>query len=62
MKAAGEVGTKWMIDECNTVVKDGGIPENVSNSYLVNIYKGKGVVLTCGSYTGIKLLEHAMKI
>ena len=29
---------------------------------MVNVYKGKDDALTCGSYTGIKLLEHAMKV
>ena len=29
---------------------------------MVNVYKGKGYALTCGSYRGIKLLEHAMKV
>ena len=29
---------------------------------MVNVYKGKGDALTCGSYRGIKLLEHAMKV
>ena len=28
----------------------------------MNVYKGKGVVLACGSYRGIKLMEHAMEI
>ena len=28
----------------------------------MNVYKGKGDALTCGSYRGIKLLEHAMKV
>ena len=27
MKAAGEVGTKWMTDVCDAVVKDARIPE-----------------------------------
>ena len=26
------------------------------------VYKGKGDALSCGSYRGIKLLEHAMKV
>ena len=26
------------------------------------VYKGKGDALTCGSYRGIKLLEHAKKV
>ena len=29
---------------------------------MVNVYKGQGDALTCGSYRGIKLLEHAMKV
>ena len=29
---------------------------------MVNIYKGKGDALECGSYRGVKLLEHAMKV
>ena len=28
----------------------------------MNVYKGKGDALECGSYRGIKLVEHAMKI
>ena len=29
---------------------------------VVPIFKGKGNVMSCGSYRGVKLLEHAMKI
>ena len=29
---------------------------------MVNVYKGKDDALTCGSYRGIKLVEHAMKV
>ena len=62
LKAAGETGTIWMTDVCNAVVRDGKIPEDWSRSWMVNVYKGKGDALTCSSYRGIKLLEHAMKV
>ena len=62
LMAAGETGTMWMTDVCNAVVRDGKIPEDWSRSWMVNVYKGKGDALTCDSYRGIKLLEHAMKI
>ena len=29
---------------------------------IVPIFKGKGDVISCGSFRGVKLLEHAMKI
>ena len=53
LKAAGETGTMWMTDVCNAVVRDGKIPEDWSRSWMVNVYKGKGDALTCGSYRGI---------
>ena len=62
LKAAGETGALWMTDVCNAVVKDGKIPEDWSRSWMVNVHKGKGDALACGSYRGIKLLEHAMRV
>ena len=62
LKAAGKDGTRWMTELCNAVVRDGKIPKDWSRSWLVNVYKGKGDALECGSYRGIKLVEHAMKI
>ena len=44
------------------MVRDGEIPEDWNRSWMVNVYKGKGDALTCGSYRSIKLLEHAMKV
>ena len=61
LKASSETGTLWMTDVCDAVVRDGKIPEDWSRSWMVNVYKGKGA-LACGSYRGIKLLEHAMKV
>ena len=51
-----------MTEVCNAVVKDGRVPEDWSRSWMVNDYKRKSDALTCGSYRGIKLLEHAMKV
>ena len=56
LKAAGDDGTRWMTELCNTVVRDGKIPKDWSRSWLVNVYKGKGDALACGSYRGIKLV------
>ena len=30
--------------------------------WMVNVYKGKVSALDCGSYRGIKLLDHVMKV
>ena len=62
IKAAGASGTAWVTDLCNAVVKEGKIPDDWSKSWMMNVYKGKGDALECGSYRGIKLLEHVMKI
>ena len=43
-------------------MKEGSIPEDWKSSVVLPIYKGKDDPRECGSYTGIKLLEHAMKV
>jgi hypothetical protein len=62
LKAAGEAGTRWVTDVCNSIVREGKIPEDWCKSWMVNVYKGKGDALECGSYRGIRLLEHTFKI
>ena len=62
LKAAGDAGTRWITDICNRVVKEGRIPEDWCKSWMVNVYKGKGDALQCGSYRGIRLLEHVLKV
>ena len=43
-------------------MKEGCIPEDWKSSVVLPLYKGKGDPMECGSYRGIKLLEHAMKV
>src|SRR5260221_4755745 len=51
-----------MTDVCNAIVKKGRIPADWIKSWMVNVCKGKGDALECGSYRGIKLLDHVMKV
>jgi len=43
-------------------VKEGSIPEDWKSRMLLPIYKGKGDAMECGSYRGINLFEHAVKV
>ena len=60
--ASGEIGIQVMMELCQRVLDGKGIPTEWKTSILVPIFKGKGDVMNCSSYRGIKLLEHAMKI
>jgi len=60
--ATGDIGTQWLLDLFNGIVKEGCIPEDWKSSAVLPIYKGKGSPRECGSYRGIKVLEHAMKV
>jgi len=62
IQATGDIGTQWIFDLCNGIVKEGSIPEDWKSSVVLPIFKGKGDPMECGSYRGIKLLEHAMKV
>ena len=62
IQATGDIGIQWIIDLCNGIVKEGSIPEDWKSSVVLPIYKGKGDLMECGSYRGITLLEHAMKV
>jgi len=61
IQATEGIGTQWLLDLCNGIVKERCIPEDWKSSVILPIYKGKGDPMECGSYRVIKLLEHAMK-
>ena len=62
LRASGDVGVQWVTDLCNKIVQEGKIPSDWRKSWIVKVYKGKGDALECGSYRGIKLLDHVMKV
>ncbi|KAA3670323.1 uncharacterized protein DEA37_0010186 [Paragonimus westermani] len=60
--ASGNVGIDVITDIANRVLAGDDIPDDWRYSVLVPLYKGKGDVRDCGSYRGVKLLEHGMKV
>ena len=62
IKASGMVGIEVIMGIANRMLDGEGIPEDWRHSVLVPLYKGKGDVRDCGSYRGVKLLEHGMKV
>lgn len=59
---SGDVGTEAMLKICNGILHGENMPKDWMDSILIPIYKGKGDARECGSYRGVKLLEHAMKV
>jgi hypothetical protein len=62
LQASSDVDVQWVTDLCNKIVQEGKIPSDWRKSWMVKVYKGKENALACGSYRGIKLLEHVMKV
>ena len=60
--ASGEIGVKVMMELCQRVLDGRGMPDEWKTRVFLPIFKGKGDVMSCGSYRGVKLLEHVMKI
>ena len=62
MRARENLSVEWIMDLVNNIIREGYIPSKWKDSVLIPLYKGKGDPLDCGSYRGVKLLEHAMKV
>ena len=60
--ASGEIRVKLMMELCQRVLDGRGMSDEWKTSVIVSIFKEQGDVMSCGSYRGVKLLEHAMKI
>jgi len=62
IQATADIATQWILDLCNSIVKEGWIPGDWKSRVVLPIYKGKGDPMESGSYREIKLLEHTMKV
>ena len=61
LKVSGDTGARLVADLANDMVRNGVIPSDWEDSFIINIYKGKGDALERGNYRGLKLLDHVMK-
>ena len=62
LKATGDEGIQLMKELCQLVVNGKGIPSDWEESYIKNLYKGKGDALDRGNYRGLKMTDQAMKL
>ena len=56
LKPFGEAGV------VEDIISEGCIPTDWQESFIVNLYKGKGDALNRGNYRGLKLIEQVMKV
>ena len=62
LKASGEEGVRLLRQLGEEVFSNGVIPSEWEESIILNLYKGKGDALNCGSYRGLKLTDQVMKV
>ena len=48
--ASGKIEVKVTMGMCQHVLDDRGMPDEWKTSVIVPIFKGKGDVMSCGSY------------
>ena len=62
LKAAGEVGIELLTELTEVVFCNGVIPTDWQESFILNLYMGKGDALEQGNYRGLKLTDQVMKL
>ena len=62
IRAAGDMGASMVRDLAVAIIRDGKVPSDWEQSFIVCLYKGKGDALERGNYRGLKLTEQVMKI
>ena len=62
LKAAGEVGIELLTELTEVVFCNGVIPMGWQESFILNLYKGKGDALKQGNYRGLKLTDPVMTL
>ena len=62
LQAAGDMGASMIRDLAVAIIRDGKVPSDWEQSFIVCLYKGKRDALERGNYRGLKMTEQVMKI
>ena len=62
IQAASDMGASMSCYLAAAIIRDGKVPSDWEQSFIVCLYKGKGDALERGNYCGLKLTEQVMKI
>ena len=62
IRAAGDTGASVICDLAAAIIRDGKVPCDWEQSFIVCLYKGKGDTLERGNYRGLKFTEQVMKV
>ena len=62
IRAAGDMGASMIRDLAAAIIRDGKVPSDWEQSFIVSLYKGKGDALERGNYCGLKLTEQVLKV
>ena len=62
MWAAGDTGASMIRDLAAAIIRDGKVPSDWEQSFIVCLYKGKGDAMEMGNYHGLKLTEQVLKL
>ena len=62
IKASPDQCSQLIADLINNIIKEGKIPEEWNNSYIISLFKGKGSALDRGNYHGLKLTDQVLKV
>ena len=62
IRAAGDTGATMIRDLAIAIIRDGKVPIDWEQSFIVCLYNGNGNALDRGNYRGLKLITQVMKV
>ena len=62
IRAAGDMGASMIRDLAAAIIRDGKVPSDWEQSFIVCLYKGKRDALEKGNYCSLNLTEQVMKV